>query len=318
MLENNCVFDSKYINGIHFEESFGKYNIYCKAGYFCNFNLMQLSNQPHFHDCYELYIATSGEGSFIYGKHTYNVKQWDIFIADPEMTHEICVNPSQDLQLVYFQILIEAYDLSSPKTLEDVSIYNFLNGHKVVAKSQQHLFAYLLFINEYFSAKKSRGYGIEQALKNLVLESLDTLSFKGGSLSKVRTPANTFELALDYIDQNLNNKISISEMARELSVSERTLQYLFRKHMNKTIVNYVNEKKMTLAAHHLIKQFSVSETANQIGIANTSQFTRLFKKHIGVSPKKYQQLHISKIKDFGRRQLNPENFITLIQSHEED
>lgn len=275
MLGNIYDFDSKSINGLHFEESFGKFNLSCKAGYYCNFNLTQISNQPHFHNCYELCIVTFGEGNFVYGSDTYKIKQGDVFIADPEITHEINVNPAQDLQLVYFQILIEACGLSSPQTAEEASIHNFLSGHHVLVKSQPHLFAYLLFINSYYSARKCRGYGIQQALKNLVLESLDTLSCKGGNLSQVRTPSNSFELALDYIDQNLNNKMLISEIARELNVTERTLQYLFRKHLNKTIVNYINEKKMTLAAHYLIRQFSVSDTASQVGIANTSQFTRL-------------------------------------------
>jgi AraC family transcriptional regulator, transcriptional activator of pobA len=301
--DKEYVFDSSHINGMDLEENFGKYSISSKVGFFCNFDLNQISNQPHFHNCYELYIITCGEGTFQYDKEAYYVKQGDIFIADPNVTHEISVNSLQNLQGINFFIEIKVNVHLKPRTLQDFSINSFLSGHKVTVGSQKHLLAYLIFIDAYFTAKRSRGFAIEQALKNLILECLDSLSVKSGSLHKVQANTrSTFELALDYIDHNLNNKIVISEVAKELCISERTLEYLFRKHMNKTIKDYVNEKKMTLAAHHLMKQFSVSDTAMQVGLSSTSQFIRLFKKYIGITPKKYQQLHISKVKEFGRRQ----------------
>lgn len=297
------AFDSSCINGMYLEENFGKYSISSKVGFFCNFDLNQISNQPHFHNCFELYIITSGKGTFNFDKQSYYIKEGDIFIADPNVIHEISVNNVQNLQGINFFIEIKENERLKPRTLQDFSIHSFLSGHRVTLSSQKHLLTYLLFIDAYFTAKRSRGFAIEQALKNLILECLDSLSLKSGNLNKFQANTrSTFELALDYIDHNLNNKIVIREVAKELSVSERNLEYLFKKHMNKTIKDYVNEKKMTLAAHHLMKQLSVGDTAAQIGINNTSQFIRLFKKYIGVTPKKYQQLHVSKIKEFGRRQ----------------
>lgn len=302
-LSKDYIFDSSHLNGMHLAESFGKYKISCKAGYYCDFNITQISNQPHFHNCYELYIVTAGEGSFLNGGQPYTVKQWDIFIADPGVIHEISVHKLQDLQLIYFHIDIEADELVSIKTASDLSVHNFLKGHKVIARAQKHLLAYLLFFDVYFKEKKSKGYGMQQAYKSLILESLDSLSLKADNLVLSLTSAsNTFELALDYIDQNLNRRTTISQIAKELNVSERTLQLLFRKHMNSTVIDYINKKKMILASYYLMKQFSVTETSNQIGIQNTAQFSRLFKKYIGVTPKKYQQQHIAKIRDFGRRQ----------------
>lgn len=302
------LFDSSHINGMYLEENFGKYNIAIKVGFFCNFDLNQVSNQPHFHNCYELYIVTCGEGTFAYDKKSYKIKDGDIFIADPNVIHEIKVSNLQSLKGINFFIEIKDNGHLKPRTLQELSIYSFLSGHKVTLESQKHLFAYLMFIDAYYNEKRGRGFAIEQALKNLILECLNSLSLKSGGVYKIReNTRSTFELALDYIDHNLNNKIVIKEVAKELCISERTLEYLFKKHINKTIKDYVNQKKMTLAAHHLMKQFSVTDTAMQVGINNTSQFIRLFKKYLGVTPKKYQQIHISKTKEFGRRQQKLDN-----------
>lgn len=302
-VDKEYAFDSSHINGMYLEENFGKYSLSFKVGYFCNFDLNQISNQPHFHNCYELYIITWGEGTFLYDKKPYYVKRGDIFIADPNVTHEISVNSVQNLQGINFFLEIKDNVHLKPRTLQDFSIHSFLNEHKVTLGSQKHLLAYLVFIDAYFTAKRDKGFAIEQALKNLMLECLDSLSVKSGGLRKVQANIrSTFELALDYIDHNLNNKIVISEVAKELSISERNLEYLFKKHINKTIKDYVNEKKITLAANYLMKQFSVSDTAMQVGISSTSQFIRLFKKYLGITPKKYQQQHIFNVKEFGRRQ----------------
>lgn len=304
-MDEKFIFDSSYITGIHLEDNFGNYSMSCKTGYFCDFNLIQLSNQPHFHKCYELHVVTSGEGEFVYGDETYTIQKGDIFIADPNIVHEIVVNKSQDLQLIYFFIEIEGDKFLEPKNSRDWTIHSFLIEHNTVVRSQTHLLAYLLFVEKYSNGKKSTGFGIYQALKNLILESIDALSVKGGNLSKDRTYSlGIFELALDYIDQNLDSKITVSGIAKHLFTSTRNLQYIFKKQLGRTIVDYINEKKMILGAHYLAKQFSVSETATHLEIENTSQFTRLFKEYIGITPKKYQQNHISKVREFGRRQQN--------------
>ncbi len=301
----SLVSESAHLAGMQLEESLGKYSITCKVGYFCHFNLIQLSNQPHFHNCYELCVVTMGEGKFLYGDKTFSIQKGDIFMADPGVVHEIRVNSTQDLQLIYFFIEIREDGSTVPKTAQDNAVHSFLIGHKAIAGSQQHLLAYLSFIKEYMTSNRSGQYGIKQALKNLILESLDALSERGGGLGKERAQAsNVLELALDYIDQNLNNNLTVREIAGSACVTARNLEYLFKKHFNKTIVTYINEKKMKLAAHYLTKQFSVSETAAQIGLNSATQLTRLFKKHMGINPKSYQKNYIARVKEFGRRNQN--------------
>lgn len=284
------------------DESFGKYGISCRVGAFCNFDLNQVSNQLHNHNCCELCIVTSGSGTFIYSGKEYKLQQGDVFIADPFIVHEIHTNKLQDLQLIYFFIDIIINELSMPKSPEDKIIQAFMNQHKVLVPSQMHLLAYFSFIEDYSSIKRSRGYGIYHSVKNLILESLECLSNKSENFSRALIfSSNILELSLDYIDNNLNRKITVGEIARHSSASERNLQYLFRKHLNKTIIEYISERKINLASHYLTMQFSVQDTANLIGINDCAQFTKLFKKHRSISPKKYQQLHAPKEKGFGRR-----------------
>lgn len=301
-MNSDLIFNSSSIVGMQIEESFAKYSISCRVGAFCNFDLNMVSNQLHTHNCYELCIVTNGSGMFNYADKNYKLEQGDVFIADPFIVHEVQTNRLQSLQLIYFFIEVKDNELLTHNRCEDQMIKSFLNGHKVLVSSQKHLLSYFMFIDNYHTLKKSRDFGIYQALKNLILESLDALSLKGESFSKPRAIAcNSLELSLDYIDVNLNKKMALNEIAKHSCTSGRNLQYLFKKHLGKTVIEYVNERKIALASHYLMRQFSVRDTANLVGIDDPSKFTRLFKKQKAISPKKYQQIHVPNENGFGRR-----------------
>lgn len=301
-MENSSFFNSSSIVGMQIEEIFKMYSMSCRVGSFCNFDINQKSNQLHNHNCYELCIVTSGSGAFIYNGDAFRLNCGDAFIADPYVAHEIQTVNQETLQLIYFFIEFKANSLSSSMNAEDQLISEFLRKHRIIIHSQKQLLVYFSFIEAYTSIKKGRSFGVYHAIRNLILECLDALSFKGSILTdSVNFSGNTLELSLDYIDNNLNRKITIEEISRHSKTSVRNLQYIFKKHINKTITEYISERKIELASHYLARQFSVQDTADLIGINDSSQFTRLFKKYKLISPKKYQQLHAPKEKGFGRR-----------------
>lgn len=302
-MNKSFAFDASFIDGIQIDESFGKYGVLCKAGNACNFDLNQMSNQPHFHNSYELCIVTAGSGYFICDGKTYRISRGDIFVARPQEIHEVRVSGFQSLQVVFFFIEIHSRNDTLSYAPEDRIIHSFLNGHRTIQHEQNHLLSYLEFIHNYCSARRTRGFAIQQAIKNMIIESMDELSEnRGACVDAIPFSNSTLELALDYIDRNLHVRILVSDIAAHSCSSERNLHHLFKKHLNRTIVDYINEKKMNLAAHYLARQFSVRDTAIQVGVGDSTQLTRLFKKYKTVTPKKYQLSNISNTKDFGRRQ----------------
>ncbi|HEY5584303.1 MAG TPA: AraC family transcriptional regulator [Ruminiclostridium sp.] len=291
---------SDYITGKCIDESFGKYRLSCKVGSYCVFGYDQVSNQRHHHSCYELCMVISGKGSFFYCETVYKIQEGDIIIAEPDVLHEIQANAQENLVLIYIFIEIN-YDrrATALKSFGDKCIEGFLEGHSHKTY-QPHLLAYMNFIEEYNSPKKKWHFGTYEALKNLVLESLASLSIINKSLD-VEVVKNIIENSLDYIDANLNKKILVKDVAANLCTTQRNLEYLFKKHLKKTVVGYINEKKMDLACHYLNMFFNISDTASMVGVNNASQFSTLFKKHKMVSPQVYQQTNLIDKKGMGRR-----------------
>jgi len=294
-------FHSEYISGIRIDESFGKYRLSCKIGSYCEFGFDQISNQAHFHDCYELCVAVKGNGSFLHNDTKYKISEGEILISDPDFEHEIRSKTHENLILLYIFITIsENHRITGVRTYEDEVIENFLSGHKFIS-NEPELLSYIRFIEDYGSGRKNDKFGIIQALKSLIIESLSSLTLYKINRKRDIDITNTFEYALDYIDANLHTKIIVGEVADNSLTSLRNLEYLFRKNFNKTVKEYINEKKCELACHYLSMYYSVSETAQMTGIKSVSQFGRMFKKHKGVTPQDFRKKNIGDGKGMGRR-----------------
>jgi len=294
-------FHSEYISGIRIDESFGKYRISCKIGSYCEFGFEQISNQTHFHDCYELCIVVKGSGNFLHNDLRYRISEGDILVSDPDAEHEIRSKTSENLVLLYIFISIsENSRITGVRNFEDEVIENFLAGHKFIS-NEPGLLSYIKFIEDYSSGRNKSKYGISQALKSLIIESLFSFSMSKKMQKSSTDISNTFEYALDYIDANLHTKIIIGEVAENSLTSLRNLEYLFRKNLNMTVKQYINKKKCELACHYLSMYFSVSETSQMVGINNISQFSIMFKTYKGISPRDYKKQNTGDGRGMGRR-----------------
>src|SRR5690606_6392789 len=80
----------------------------------------------------------------------------------------------------------------------------------------------------------------------------------------------------------------LEELASSHGLSQTKMKSLFKQIYGDTIYNYFQSARMNEAAF-LLKQsdYSVSEVGYQLGFTNLSHFSRLFKKHYNITPKKY-------------------------------
>lgn len=285
--------------GIKVEEVFGNCFIDIEPGSFCIFDRDKPSNSLHYHNCYELCLVTGGSGEFMHGGETYILNEGDVFITNPGVVHEIRIrrrNNSdyiENLYLVFFRMNVYANTDTQPELYEEKMLKEFLSGHFIISRSQKHLFSYLQFIDSYTELNSGANYGLHQVVKNMALESLFSLvnTDRENQLRKPVPSDTAVDRAMTYIGANLHRRIHLDEIAANVYTSERNLQYLFQKHMKKSITDYINLRKTAVAAGYLKMNFKVNDICGLVGINDAAQFSRLFKKYYGVSPKKYQMAY---------------------------
>jgi transcriptional regulator GlxA family with amidase domain len=93
--------------------------------------------------------------------------------------------------------------------------------------------------------------------------------------------------AFEYIEINLHRKIMMLELKQHTKCSERSLQMIFKKHLNKSPFEYIEEQRL-LKAYELIKQYKDSrkttDIAREVGFRYLGRFSVNFKKRFGIDP----------------------------------
>lgn len=107
----------------------------------------------------------------------------------------------------------------------------------------------------------------------------------GGRKPDESYPNEIVNKAVRYIRENYRTTVSLQEVADALNINRAYLSRLFKKYTRRTIVTYINDRKME-KAHELIEQGSMpmKEIAAEVGFQNYNYFSQMFKKYYGKSP----------------------------------
>ncbi|BAU40255.1 helix-turn-helix transcriptional regulator [Leptolyngbya sp. O-77] len=96
--------------------------------------------------------------------------------------------------------------------------------------------------------------------------------------------------AKEILTRQLAHPPSLSELAQQVGVSDRTLQRGFREVFNTTVFGYLHTLRMEQAEWLLRnRQMRVSEVAHAVGYSHLGHFTEAFKRRFGITPKQCQK-----------------------------
>lgn len=95
----------------------------------------------------------------------------------------------------------------------------------------------------------------------------------------------------DTLVANLSEPPQLRDLAKLANMSETKLKMLFRQVFGDSIYNYYQTARMEEAAAMLREPgVAVSQVGYQLGFSNLSHFSRLFAKHHGKTPKRFQSV----------------------------
>ena len=95
------------------------------------------------------------------------------------------------------------------------------------------------------------------------------------------------EKAKNYVEENYKKKISVKDIAKACNVSPYHYEHLFKKEVGMTFIEYLNLYKLS-KAKNLLHIMKILDVCNEIGFNSISHFYKLFKRHIGCTPKEYK------------------------------
>jgi len=111
-----------------------------------------------------------------------------------------------------------------------------------------------------------------------------------GQLAVSTTPEHSKQedQVLYFLHQNFSDpQLSVSEIARRLSVSQSTLSRITMRIANLTPLDYIQRLRMEKAKELLKQGMSVSQAAEEVGCTNAAALRRIFKKFENTTPADY-------------------------------
>lgn len=109
---------------------------------------------------------------------------------------------------------------------------------------------------------------------------------------KVEINDNRIQKVLSYIRKNIYKTIEIDTLAEISCLSKDHFIRLFKKEVNNTPLQYINQEKIKKAQLILITDdIPVKNIAYLLAYEDHSYFNRLFKKTTSVTPQQYREMH---------------------------
>lgn len=93
-----------------------------------------------------------------------------------------------------------------------------------------------------------------------------------------------------YMWENIGNDISLSDILKKFSVNKNTLNDAFNNEKSMSCMAYLEQLRMNFANKLLqFTDHSVSEISSICGYSDSNYFSKVFKKHTGMSASEYQK-----------------------------
>ena len=120
-------------------------------------------------------------------------------------------------------------------------------------------------------------------LRQHAIEPVHLPYFKGG-IPRVR-----LNRVVDYVEASLATKLRVAELARPSEMSPYYFGKLFKQSTGLTVHEYVTRRRVQRAIDLLKRErVEINGVGAAIGIPDQSQFTRLFHKYTGITPRRYR------------------------------
>lgn len=245
----------------------------------------------HWHEEAELTLITEGDCRYQIDLVDYEVKEGDLIFVPPLMLHSIALGASEEMHSETYVFHLNflggnSTDICSTRYLmpmmnQEFSIPCIITPAHPAYVSLRKIFRQIVALYD------EALVGYELALKSLFLQAAFLLLQYSERLASADagTQSNKLKNILDYIELHFAENISVSDLAKLCYFSDYHFMRFFKKHMNMTCVEYINNLRLEKAVE-LFEQGNteILDVSLSVGFHNLSYFYRAFKKKYRMTP----------------------------------
>jgi AraC-like DNA-binding protein len=233
--------------------------------HYCNVSVAGCSRiHPHTINYYDLTFVTKGTMTYFANGEKCEMCENDTILLPPGTQRER-LEGNQRVEYVSFNFyILPDFELKTPFLMKNVITRDI---RKLVDVFPQKRLSTL-----YRSKEK-----LTNLLNYILFEILESFFLESNNPDIIQIKK--------FIEENICSKITLKMISDHVHLSEEYISFLFKKHTGKTVIEYVNGRKMALAKQMLeSREMSLKNISESLGFENYGYFSRVFKKHFSAPP----------------------------------
>ena len=251
----------------------------------------------HSHDYYELYFFEEGAVTMVIGEKPYALQSGDVIVIPPGIDHRVLLTDPEKPYRRFVLWLTPAYLIALEKRSPD---YGYLLRRS--ADQDRYVYRFDLptfnalrtrlftLLDEIHADRFARETAIDLSISDLLLY-LGRTVYEQEQRRDRKEQLSRYEAITQYVDEHLDEHLSLDTLARQFYLSKYYLVHLFRENTGLSVHQYILKKRLAACCDAMRGGAAVGEVCRQWGFGDYSAFYRAFRKEYGMSPSAYLELH---------------------------
>ncbi|MFA6775247.1 MAG: AraC family transcriptional regulator [Sphaerochaetaceae bacterium] len=247
----------------------------------------------HFHNYYEMFVLCDKEAGHLVEGRYYALVEGDIVLLKPGCLHKsiyfdgkpvrrliIAFSLPQDHGLAYsVRGVLSMFNQEDPvirlPAEDKVKLFQMLDEIATVKRNKEQ-YSDLFMLSRFCDFL----YTLKVAIKHNLYENKEL----GEMPHKINTIAS-------FIHKHYSEQISLQRLSEAFSISDCYLSRKFKELLGFSLVQYIQITRIRGAQRLLLTtNFGIQEISERCGFSSFSQFSRVFDKYCGVSPRTFRNL----------------------------
>ncbi len=240
------------------------------------------SIEEHIQVCHEITLVVSGKGELVADQEKNECHAGDIQIVSKGIKHSIVSDNDSRLRYIHFAFDFNEY---SSRVLQEF----YGQCKNVLLQDDGNISRILnMLVNEYASSADFTDIMKESLVKAALVLIWRRVNSKTSAYRPIisdKPIGSTVYNIIKYIDNNINEKLTVSRIAKKFSYSDEYISRLFKKKTGVSVKKYISATKMKYAQSLLAeKKCSLNEITELMGYSSLQAFCKAFKKYTGYTP----------------------------------
>lgn len=236
-----------------------------------------MTSKLHWHDVYEIHIIFQGEQHYEIGGVTYELNKNEFIMISPKTKHRVVWTSGN---LMKYSITFQAGELLENSLCRGEITESIINSIECIAE-------------EYKLKKSSSYFLIENRVFEILILLLRISGYKEKTVKAEKNPGDDqLGLAKKFISDNLEQGLSVADVADYCHISARQLTRIFIRAAGVSPAHYIRGEKMKKISEYIKdSDLSLKQISEKFSYADEYSFNASFKTYFGIPPFAYRKMY---------------------------